>query len=298
MSVCVVGSLNFDIICRVAHLPKPGETVAGSGLMRLPGGKGGNQAAAAARAGAPTVFVGGVGRDEPGELMVAALAASGVDVSGVVVFDDVATGHAFVSVAESGENSIVLALGANSALSPEHVITASTADHAVVLAQLECPVETVAAAFRAAPDSIKILNAAPATEAGAALFPLIDILIVNETELAFFAGADDLVGLDAVVAAARGLMAGPDQIVVVSLGAAGAVAVLADGIERVEGRSATVVDTTGAGDCFCGVLAAKLAEGAPLGQAMVWANAAASLSVERHGAMPAMPTRAEIEAVL
>jgi len=298
MSVCVVGSLNFDIICRVARLPKPGETVAGSDLLRLPGGKGGNQAAAAARAGAQTVFIGGVGRDDPGEMMVAALAASGVDVSGVVVFDDVAPGHAFVSVAESGENSIVLALGANSALSPGHVIEASAADHAVVLAQLECPVETVAAAFRAAPGAIKILNAAPAMEAGAALFPLIDILIVNETELAFFAGADDLVGLDAVVAAARGLMAGPDQIVVVSLGAAGAVAVLADEIERVEGRSATVVDTTGAGDCFCGVLAAKLAEGAPLGPAMVWANAAASLSVERRGAMPAMPTRTEIEAVL
>ena len=108
--------------------------------------------------------------------------------SGVVVFDDVATGHAFVSVAESGENSIVLALGANSALAPEHVTEAAATGHAVVLAQLECPVETVAAAFRAAPDAIKILNAAPATEAGAELFPLIDILIVNETELAFFTG--------------------------------------------------------------------------------------------------------------
>jgi len=298
MSVCVVGSLNFDIICRVAHLPKPGETVAGSGLMRLPGGKGGNQAAAAARAGAQTVFVGGVGRDDPGEMMVAALAGSGVDVSGVVVFDDVATGHAFVSVADSGENSIVLALGANTALASAHVTGVSSAGHAVLLAQLECPIDTVAAAFRAAPDAVKILNAAPAMLVARTLFPLIDILIVNETELALFAGVDDLAGLDAVVAAARGLMAWPDQIIVVSLGAAGAVAVLADGLEMVEGRPAKVVDTTGAGDCFCGVLAAKLAEGAALGEAMVWANAAASLSVERHGAMPAMPTRAEIEAVL
>ena len=298
MSICVVGSLNFDIICRVAHLPKPGETVAGSGLMRLPGGKGGNQAAAAARAGAQTVFIGGVGRDDPGEMMVAALAASGVDVSGVAVFDDVATGHAFVSVAESGENSIVLALGANTALAAEHVVEASSAGHAVVLAQLECSIETVAAAFCAAPEAVKILNAAPAIQAARTLFPLIDILIVNETELALFAGVDDLDGLDAVVAAARSLMVRPDQIVVVSLGAAGAVAVLADGLELVEGRPAKVVDTTGAGDCFCGVLAAKLAEGAALGEAMVWANAAASLSVERHGAMPAMPARAEIEAVL
>jgi len=298
MSVCVVGSLNFDIICRVAHLPKPGETVAGSDLLRLPGGKGGNQAAAAARVGAKTIFVGAVGRDEPGEIMVSALRDSGVDVSGVVVFDDVASGHAFVSVADSGENSIVLALGANSALTSEQVVEAAAAGHAVVLAQLECPVETVAAAFRAAPDAIKILNAAPAALAGQALFPLIDMLIVNETELALFAGVDEAVGIDAVAAAARGLMVRPDQIVVVSLGAAGAVAVLANGLERVQGRPAKVIDTVGAGDCFCGVLAAKLSEGAPLGEAMVWANAAASLSVERRGAMPAMPLRGEIEAAL
>ena len=298
MSVCVVGSLNFDIICRVARLPRPGETVAGSDLVRLPGGKGGNQAAAAARAGAKTVFVGAIGRDEPGEIMLSALKDSGVDVSGVVVFEDIASGHAFVSVADSGENSIVLALGANTGLASEHVVEAAAAGHAVLLAQLECPVETVAAAFRAAPDAIKILNAAPAMLAAQALFPLIDILIVNETELALFADVGDLDGVEAVAAAARGLMVQPGQIVVVSLGAAGAVAVLADRLELVEGRPAKVIDTVGAGDCFCGVLAARLAEGAVLGEAMVWANAAASLSVERRGAMPAMPMRAEIEAAL
>jgi len=280
MSVCVVGSLNFDIICRVDHLPTPGETVTGSSLSRLPGGKGANQAAAAARAGAKTVFIGAVGRDEPGDIVVAALMDRGVDVSGVKVFDHIASGHAFISVAESGENSIVLAPGANAALTPEHVIQAASAGHAVLLAQLECPLETVAAAFQAAPGAIKILNAAPALEGCRALLPLIDILIVN------------------ISAAARGLMARPDQVVVVSLGAAGAVAVLAERIELIEGRPAKAIDTTGAGDCFCGVLAAKLAEGAGLREAMVWANTAASLSVERPGALPAMPTREEIEAAL
>ena len=298
MSVCVVGSLNFDIICRVDHLPTPGETVTGSSLSRLPGGKGANQAAAAARAGAKTVFIGAVGRDEPGDIVVAALMDRGVDVSGVKVFDHIASGHAFISVAESGENSIVLAPGANAALTPEHVIQAASAGHAVLLAQLECPLETVAAAFQAAPGAIKILNAAPALEGCRALLPLIDILIVNESELALLAGAGDLRQIADISAAARGLMARPDQVVVVSLGAAGAVAVLAERIELIEGRPAKAIDTTGAGDCFCGVLAAKLAEGAGLREAMVWANTAASLSVERPGALPAMPTREEIEAAL
>jgi ribokinase len=298
MSVCVVGSLNFDIICRVAHLPMPGETVAGSGLLRLPGGKGANQAAAAARAGAKTIFVGAIGRDEPGDIVVSALMDRGVDVSGVKVFDHVASGHAFISVADSGENSIVLAPGANAALAPEHVVQAASAGHAVMLAQLECPIDTVAAAFQAAPGAIKILNAAPALESCRALLPLVDILIVNETELALLAGAGDLREIADISAAARGLMARPDQIVVVSLGAAGALAVLAEHIERVEGRPARAIDTTGAGDCFCGVLAAKLAEGAGLREAMVWANTAASLSVERPGALPAMPAREEIEAAL
>jgi len=298
MSVCVVGSLNFDIICRVARLPKPGETVAGSDLLRLPGGKGGNQAAAAARVGARTVFVGAVGRDEPGEIMVGALKASGVDVSGVVVFDEIASGHGFVTVAKSGQNSIVLALGANTALAPAHVVKAAAAGHKVLMAQLECPVATVEAAFKAAPGAIKILNTAPAVLAGASLFPLADILVFNESELAAFAGTEETTDVDAVVDTARRLASFPGQIVIVTLGAAGAVALDKDAVVRVEGRAVNVLDTTGAGDCFCGILAARLAEGSGLEEAMVWANAGASLSVERPGAMPAMPYHVEIEAVL
>ena len=296
--VCVVGSLNFDIICRVPHLPRPGETVAGSDLLRLPGGKGGNQAAASARAGVPTVFVGAVGRDEPGEIMVAALQHAGVDVAGVMVFDGIASGHGFVTVAASGENSIVLALGANAALTPAHVTGAAGGGHAVLMAQLECPIATVEAAFKAAPGSVKILNTAPAVLEARSLFALADILVFNESELAAYTGLPETTEIGAVVAAAKGLLSFPGQIIVVTLGAEGAVA-LADGaVIRVEGRRAEVVDTVGAGDCFCGVLAARLAEGASFQDAMVWANAAASLSVERAGAMPAMPLRAEIEAVM
>ena len=297
-SVCVVGSLNFDIICRVDHLPRPGETVPGSDLMRLPGGKGGNQAAAAALCGAPTVFVGAVGRDEPGEIMVRALAKAGVDASGVVVFDEVASGHGFVTVASSGQNSIVLALGANMALAPEHVVAQAGAGHAVVMAQLECPIATVEAAFKAAPDAIKILNTAPAVLAARPLFPLADILVFNESELAAFAHAGETTDPAEVAAIAHRLIAFPEQIVVVTLGEAGAVGLKDGQVVRVEGRLAKVVDTVGAGDCFCGILAARLAEGASFADAMIWANAGASLSVERAGAMPAMPSRAEIEAVM
>ncbi len=297
-SVCVVGSLNFDIICRVDHLPRPGETVPGSDLMRLPGGKGGNQAAAAALCGAPTVFVGAVGRDEPGEIMVDALRAAGVDVSGVVAFDEVPSGHGFVTVATSGQNSIVLALGANLALKPEHVIAQAGAGHAVVMAQLECPIATVEAAFRAAPDAIKILNTAPAVLAARPLFPLADILVFNESELAAFAHAGETTDVAEVAAMAQRLLVFPGQIIVVTLGEAGAVGLKDGTVVRVEGRPAKVVDTVGAGDCFCGILAARLAEGASFEVAMTWANAGASLSVERAGAMPAMPTRAEVEAVM
>ena len=297
-SVCVVGSLNFDIICRVHHLPRAGETVPGSDLLRLPGGKGGNQAAAAALCGAPTVFVGAVGSDEPGEIMVAALRDAGVDVSGVVVFDEVGSGHGFVTVAASGQNSIVLALGANLALTPGHVVAAAGAGHTVVMAQLECPIATVEAAFRAAPGAIKILNTAPAVLAARPLFPLADILVFNESELAAFAHAGETTDEAEIAALAQRLVAFPEQIVVVTLGEAGAVGFKDGAVVRVEGRAVEVVDTVGAGDCFCGILAARLAEGASFEDAMTWANAGASLSVERPGAMPAMPTRAEVAKVL
>jgi ribokinase len=297
-SVCVVGSLNFDIICRVDHLPRPGETVPSSNILRLPGGKGGNQAAAAALCGAPTIFVGAVGRDEPGQIMVDALKDAGVDVSGVVVFDQVASGHGFVTVAASGQNSIVLALGANLALTAEHVVAQAGAGHAVVMAQLECPIATVEAAFRAAPGAIKILNTAPAVLAARPLFPLADILVFNESELAAFAHAGETTDVAEVAAMAQRLLAFPEQIIVVTLGAAGAVGLKDGAVVRVEGRPAKVVDTVGAGDCFCGILAARLAQGANFEDAMTWANAGASLSVERAGAMPAMPTRGAVEAVL
>ena len=301
MSVCVLGSLNLDIVCRVAALPKPGETVMGRGVERLPGGKGANQAVAAARCGVRTQLLGAVGRDEAGEAILAALRRAGVEAGQVLRLADHPTGQAFIWVSEAGENSIVVAGGANLALTPPMADAEAAAQSRVLLAQLETPVETIEALYGAPASAgrLRLLNAAPAIPEARRLFPLVDMLIVNETELASLAGAgvaaDDL---DAVAAAARGLMSRPDQTVVVTLGAAGAVAVSPGGRVLVAGRRAKVVDTTGAGDCFCGVLAARLSEDADLETALAWANAAASLSTERPGATPAMPSRAEIAAAL
>jgi ribokinase len=301
MSVCVIGALNLDVICRVAELPKPGETVAGQSVLRLAGGKGANQAAASARCGAATTLIGAVGRDDAGRALLEALSGAGVDTRHVLQMADEATGHGFVWVSSAGENSIVVALGANMALKPEHLTAAAVEGHAVYLAQLECPVATIEAAFSlpAARRGLRILNGAPAELEGRRLFPLTDILIVNETELARFADLTAVPERAAdIVAAARRLITRGDQTVIVTLGRDGAMAVTAADHFGVEGRRAKVMDTTGAGDCFCGVLSARLSDGAPLKEAMAWANAAAALSTERSGAVPAMPSRAEIAAAL
>ena len=301
MSVCVIGSLNLDIVCRVDELPRPGETVTGLGVDRLPGGKGANQAAAAALAGAETRLIGAVGIDEAGGMMLAAMKAVGVRTDHIVTKPDLPTGQAFIWVSAAGENSIVVAGGANAVLTPGDVPAAALEGASVFLAQLETPVATLEALFSgpAAKAGVRILNAAPAVADGARLFPLLDILIVNETELARYAGLAEVPEAPGdIAAAARGLCSRADQTVIVTLGKDGAMAVTASAETIVPGRSAKVVDTTGAGDCFCGVLAARLSEGAALAEAMAWANTAAALSTQKLGAVPSMPTRAEIVAAL
>jgi ribokinase len=246
--------------------------------------------------------MGAVGRDEPGDAMLAAMRQAGVETDQVLRIDGAPTGQAFICVSEAGENSIVVSGGANAAVTAAMFDAEAAAQSRVLLAQLETPIEAIEALFGGAPAAagcLRLLNAAPAADAARRLFALADILIVNETELAAFAGAGQPPeALDDVVGIARRLVARPEQTVVVTLGKAGAVAVGAGGRTVIAGRPAKVVDTTGAGDCFCGVLAARLSEDADLGQAMQWANAAAALSTERPGATPSMPTRAEIEAAL
>jgi ribokinase len=271
-------------------------------VMRSPGGKGANQAVASARCGARTHLLGAVGRDDAGDVMLAAMREARVEIGEVMRLSEAPTGQAYVWVSDAGENSIVVAGGANLAVAAEMFDLEAAARSRVLLAQLETPVETTLALFGGPPAAagcLRLLNAAPASQVARQLWPLTDMLIVNETELAAFAGSSKPPeALDDVVAAARGLIAREGQTVVVTLGKAGAVSVGARGRTVIAGRPAKVVDTTGAGDCFCGALAARLSEDADLGHALQFANAAAALSTERLGAAPAMPTRAEIEAAL
>lgn len=289
--VVVVGSINVDLVVHADRLPAPGETVLGGRFAVHDGGKGANQAVAAARAGARVTMVGAVGDDEYGTRSLAALQAEGVDLSRVRQLGE-PTGVALVAVGRRGENQIVVATGANGVIALDEADRALIAGADVLLSSLEVPVATVVDALRAAHAAgvTAILNPAPAHALPAEVLTLGPILTPNEHELIVAIGNDQTEGaLDEL--AARN--AGP---IVVTQGAAGAL--LADGSmrERFEGFTpAQVVDTTGAGDTFCGVLAASLAEGMPLPGAIVRANAAAALSVAANGARAGMPTRDAIE---
>ena len=298
MSVCVLGAINLDLGARVGELPRPGETVMAYGVSRHAGGKGLNQAVAAARAGADVVMAGLVGSDEAGGWLREVMIQAGVDTAQVGRHSSAPTGQAFITVCRSGENTIVVAPGANALLSA--VPAGAAAGARVLIAQLETALDPVADLFAAeVPGRLKVLNAAPAIPAGARIFAACDILVFNQTELAAYAGRSvSALGIDATVQAARSLLARSHQSVVVTLGAEGVLIVDAVRIEHLAGRPVQVVDTVGAGDCFCGVLAAGLDEGHSLNAAAARANAAASLAVGRPGAASAMPTRAEIDVAM
>ena len=300
-NICVLGSINLDTVASVENLPRPGETVVARSLAQFPGGKGANQAVAAARMDAETLMIGAVGADGPGNRMRTFLQDSGVNIARVKTDANHLTGQAFINVSDSGENAIVIVTGANTELRPADIPVEELTDCGVFLAQLESPVETIRTLFSSdkAQQGITILNAAPAEKEGAVLFPLVDILILNEAELATYAG---LPGTskekDIVITAARQLISREGQTVIVTLGADGVVAVNDIQSDIIPSRPADVVDTTGAGDCFCGALAAGLAQGLALAEAIRLAVAAASISVERPGAATSIPTRSEVDLIL
>jgi ribokinase len=281
MSVCVLGSINLDIVCRVVELPAPGETVSALSMNQYAGGKGANQAVASARWGAPTMLIGAVGRDDAADFLLAHLEGAGVDTS-AIARAEAPTGRGLINVSDAGENAIVVVGGANLAVSATQVGAVDLPSFRVFIAQLETPFDAIEALFEsdAARAGTRILNAAPAVTAARRLFPLADILVVNEVELTRYSGLEE----DDIDRAARRLISREGQSVVVTLGAAGARLVGTEATLSVPGRPAIAVDTTGAGDCFCGVLAAALSEGASLETAVSIANAAAAISTEHAGA--------------
>jgi ribokinase len=300
MSVCVLGSVNLDLVLRVKRFPQPGETLTALSRTEFPGGKGANQAVAAARLGVPTRLIGAVGQDAAGDWMLDQLAAFGVDLAGVARLAGQPTGQALILVSDAGENVIVVVGGANLALQSHDLAPNAFDDANILLVQMETPVAINVAGLTAAKarGARTVVNAAPASDAGRALFALADILIVNQSELAYYAGAALEPDGGRAVALARRLIDGAGQWVIVTLGAAGVLAVSADEAFETPGRPASVVDTTGAGDCFCGALAVALDEGQTLREALVFANVAASLSVGKAGAAGSMPSREAVEAAL
>lgn len=291
--VWVVGSLNVDRPWRVERHPAVGETVVGSMLDPVPGGKGLNQAVAAARVGAQVALVGAVGDDDDGAWLRGVAADDHIDLAHVVAHPDLPTGSALIVVDDLGANTVTVSSGANGAAAFPDVALASGD---VVCAQLEVPVEAVAAALLAAHEAgaRSVLNPSP-IGSGVALVPSADVVVVNQHEAASLVGPDTSPASDAVGALAHAAaVRTSEQIVVVTMGASGVVSSGPSGDHVLPGVHVHPVDTTGAGDCFLGVLAASLADGSDLLTALERANLAAAISVTRAGTVSAMPSAAEL----
>ncbi|MFD6416652.1 ribokinase [Streptomyces sp. NPDC060194] len=294
--IAVVGSLNLDLVVPVPHHPVPGETVLGGDIAQHPGGKGANQAVAAARAGGRVAMVGRVGEDDAAALMTDAVRGEGVDVSHLLRTPGVPTGRALIAVDGPGENTIVVSPGANGRLTPADIEAAREvlASAAVTVLQQEVPDEANHAAARLS-GGLVLMNPAPAVP-GAVLPPRVDLLVPNRTELAALTGHRGFDTLDEAAEAARGLRGA--EAVVVTLGGDGVLLVEGGAALHLPAHRVEPVDTTAAGDSFCGSLAVALAEGLALEAAVRWASASAALSTTRPGAQPSLARRDEIDAFL
>jgi ribokinase len=299
--VFVAGSINMDVLATAERHPRIGETVAGREVLYFPGGKGANQAVAAAKLGAVTTLIGRVGEDAFGRDVRAFLAAQGIDLSLAQETSDAHTGTAIITLANA-DNTIVVIPGANALVDAADVSAASLARGDVAVSQFEIPLPAIGAFFKRAraAGATTILNPAPAIAFYRELLDLVDILILNETELGFLARVElrDTDDLSSFIEAARSLQADNDKIVCVTLGKRGVIALVDGAPLIISGRVVEAVDTTGAGDCFVGAVAAQLADGRPIRDAFEYANIAASICVQRMGAAPSMPTAAEVSAVI
>lgn len=276
--VVIVGSANLDLVARTPRLPKPGETVTGSNYFEFCGGKGANQAIAAARAGANTAFIGALGNDHAGETLRVAFKHDDVDIS-AVRFVSEPTGRALIGVSDDGENSIIVVPGANHAITIGDVErnTKIIASAKVLLCQLEVPLEVVQRAFElAGENSIRILNPAPAQSLSKELLQLVDVITPNEHEMQLLGGSEALLKCGV-------------KTIVVTQGARGALMITEKGETRIPPFEVDPVDSTGAGDAFCGMLAARLATGESIQNALKAAVVSGALATLTEGAVPSLP---------
>ena len=298
--VFVAGSINMDVVATASRHPRVGETVAGHAVHYFPGGKGANQAVAAAKLGAAVTLIGRLGTDAFGQQLRTFLAAQGVDLALVKDTTEAHTGTALITIADA-DNTIVVVPGVNALVSAEDVAAPVLAKGDVAVSQFEIPQATIAAFFKRAraAGATTILNPAPALSCDPALLDLVDILILNETELGLLTQTElrDTDEPTRFIEAARRLPTASSKIICVTLGKRGVLALVRGEPSLVPGRAVKAVDTTGAGDCCVGALAARLASGSAIREALDYANAAASICVQRMGAAPSMPTAAEVAAI-
>jgi len=299
--IVVIGSSNVDFIMKMDHLPRVGESVPNAEFMQTFGGKGANQAVAVARAGGSVDFIGCVGDDAFGTQVIANLKQAGVGVAFTFVEAGVASGAALVMIGAAGQNYLSVAPGANHRLSRDHLdrARACIAQADLVLFQYEILPDVLAYGVELAHALGKtiMLNLAPAQPIARDVLRRVNILVVNEVEAEFLCGFSVAPG-ESAQRAARFLQTLGPEVVIITLGAAGAELAAADQQHTLPGFVVPAVDTTAAGDVFCGALAVALAEGQALPAAARFANAAAALAVTRLGAQPSIPTRREIDSFL
>jgi len=298
MNVVVVGSLNMDLVVRMPQIPKPGETLLGGVFKTFPGGKGANQAVAAARLGAHVTMIGCVGNDAFGKEMRVALEREGIDTTHVLIHPEAATGVALIQVNAQGQNSIAVASGANFQLTGADVekVMQSIGKFDVLMMPLETPLETIYTAARIASlrEAKVLLNPAPAQVLEQDLLELVDVLLPNEYEIALMTELPPLQSAADIRSAAEKLLARGAKNLLVTMGGRGAM--LFDGKmeSKISAWPVQAVDTTAAGDCFVGALAVGLCEGKSIVAAAEFASAAAAISVTRDGAQPSLPRRDEV----
>lgn len=296
--VTIVGSLNVDTTLRIKRMPLPGETLAAEGKSSAAGGKGANQAVSAAQSGAQTAFIGEVGKDNSGQMMLDEMKANGIDVAGIRENDQVGTGTASILLDENGQNSILIYGGANQQLSPTDVEAAKDKITAAdfVVAQFETPQAATLRAFQLAKANgvTTILNPAPAQKINPEVLKLTDLIIPNETESAELTGVIITDETSMLISAAKFAQMGVRNLII-TVGAKGAFYCTQDGYSFIPAFKVNAVDTTAAGDTFIGALSSQLKpDMSNIEKALVYAQRASSLAVQKMGALPSIPTREQI----
>lgn len=296
--VTIVGSLNVDTTLRIKRMPLPGETLAAEGKSSAAGGKGANQAVSAARSGAQTAFIGQVGKDNSGQMMLNEMKANGIDIAGIRENDQVGTGTASILLDENGQNSILIYGGANQQLSPEDVEAAKDKIVAAdfVVAQFETPQAATLRAFQLAKENgvATILNPAPAQKIDPEVLKLTDLIIPNETESAELTGVIITDETSMLISAAKFAQMGVRNLII-TVGAKGAFYCTQDGYNFIPAFKVNAVDTTAAGDTFIGALSSQLKpDMSNIEKALVYAQRASSLAVQKMGALPSIPTKEQI----